>query len=383
MTPAPTAPVAETFALVASRFPLVPCDRPPCPALDARIDQVAALADQAGPGGDDALVCAAEAHNLGALIASDCGLPDLAHRLCWQQIDTLPLRRPLDAATAKLALQPLVNLARLRIRAGDGLAAHELLTALYNAVTATTTAVIDGRGLRFDDLVTPAEHPAIVRWLWTVLLADGTRALTRAGHWAEALDHLARHKGIGQRLLDGRQTAILAHHARHDHDAAGHLLAATTTAQPWEKAVAACLGVLQQRLAGREPTGEGKGTGDLMPLGDPRHLRFNLQLGLCLLDLEDKSERRRAALDAAINLVLVSPDAYAARDLLRHAAARRCLDGDQRALLIERQRQAGLDSGHIPDALRRRLLDSLDLASRLAATRGRGRREPHAVSRPG
>jgi len=383
MTPASTAPTAETFALVASRFPLVPRDRPPCPALDARIAQVAALADQAAQGGDDALVCAAEAHNLGALIASDCGLPDLAHRLCWLQINTLPLGRPFDAATAKLALQPLINLARLRIRAGDGLAAHEILTALYGAVTARTTAVIDGRILRFDDLVAPAEHPEIVRWLWTVLLADGTRALTRAGHWAEALDHLARHKGIGQRLLDGRQTAILAHLSRHDHDAARHLIAATTTDQPWEKAVAACLGLLQQRLAGREPTGDGKGIDDLMPPGDRRHLRFHLHLGLCLVDLADQSEQRRDALDAAIDCALVSPDAYAARDLLSHPAARHRLDGDQRALLIERQRQAGLDSGHIPDALRRRLLDSLNLASTLAATRGSEKRERHAVSRPG
>ncbi|MGH3903080.1 MAG: hypothetical protein ACRDTE_02600, partial [Pseudonocardiaceae bacterium] len=42
----------------------------------------------------------------------------------------------------------------------------------------------------------------VIRWLWSALLSDGTRALTRAGRWAQALQHAQQHKGIGQRLLD-------------------------------------------------------------------------------------------------------------------------------------------------------------------------------------
>ncbi len=359
-----TAAATATFDLVAARFPLVPRERPSCPPLDARIAHVTALAGQAAEGGDDALLRAAEAHNLAALIAGDCGEPDLARRLCWRQIDTFPLRRPLDGATAKLALQPLINLARLRLRAGDGLAAHQMLTTLYGAVVAKTTGTVDGRTLAFDDLVTAADHPETVRWLWTVLLADGTRALTRTGHWTKALDHLNRHKGIGQRLLDGRQTAILAHHARRDHHAAEQLLTTTTTTQPWEQAVATCLGLLHRHLTGRKTTDDGRGTiGALLPSNNSGHLTFHIQLGLCLLDLGDVPQQLRSVLDTIIDGALHSGDAYAARDLLTHPAARSYLGGDQLALLSERQQCAGLDGGHIPEALRRRLLDALELVT--------------------
>jgi len=37
---------------------------------------------------------------------------------------------------------------------------------------------------------------------WPEFLAD-----FRAGHWQDALAHLQRHHGIGQRMLDGRQVA--------------------------------------------------------------------------------------------------------------------------------------------------------------------------------
>ncbi|WP_239336567.1 hypothetical protein [Frankia sp. CiP3] len=359
-----TAAATAAFDLVAARFPLVPRNRPHCPPLDTRITHVATFARQAACGGGDALLHAAEAHNLGALIVSDCGLPDLARRLCWHQIDTLPLRRPLDAATAKLALQPLINLARLRLRTGDGFAAYQILTTLYGAVTARTTATIDGRTLAFDDLVTAADHPEAVRWLWTVLLADGTRALTRTGHWTKVLDHLQRYKGIGQRLLDGRQAAILAHHARKDHHAAEQMLATTTTTQPWEKSVATCFGLLQRRITGGKTPDDDRNTmDDFLPSNDPAYLAFHIQLGLCLLDVADAPQRLRPVLDRIIDGALHSGDAYAARDLLIHPAARSYLSGDQLALLAERQQQSGLDSGHIPDALHRRLLDALELAT--------------------
>src|SRR5213079_568106 len=79
------------------------------------------------------------------------------------------------------------------------------------------------------------------RWLWTVLLADGTRALAGAGRWKDALDHLQQHRGIGHRLLDGRQVAVLATCLTGDPAAALMLLEASAPAEPWEHAVAACL----------------------------------------------------------------------------------------------------------------------------------------------
>ncbi|MCK9922188.1 hypothetical protein MXD61_09900 [Frankia sp. AgPm24] len=356
--------VAPTmFTLVAPRFPLVPRDRPSCPALDARIAHVAALAAKAAEGGDNALLRAGEAHNLAALIASDCGLPDLAHSLCWRQVDTLPFRRPLGGATAKLALQPLINLARLRLRTGDGLGAYRLLATLYSAVAAKTEATLDGRTLAFNDFVTPADHPQVVSWLWTVLLADGTRALTRTGRWTEALDHLHRHRGIGQRLLDGRQTAILAHHARQDHHAAEQILASTAITQPWEQAVATCLRLLHDHLTGREAAGDGWNMVSELSMSDPPgHSSFHTQLGLCLLDLAGTSQHLRPALGTIISSALRSGDAYAARDLLNHQAARSHLRDDQLALFTETQRRSGLGSGHLPDALHEQLVDALVLA---------------------
>jgi len=58
---------------------------------------------------------------------------------------------------------------------------------------------------------TDDDHQEVCRWLWSVLLGDGTRALAGACRWKQALVHVEQHRGIGQRLLDGRQVAILAH----------------------------------------------------------------------------------------------------------------------------------------------------------------------------
>ncbi|MGH3684444.1 MAG: hypothetical protein ACRDRU_23605 [Pseudonocardiaceae bacterium] len=51
--------------------------------------------------------------------ANGCGLLDLAQQLCWRQFDLFQATTPLTAKTAKLALQPIVNLGRLSTRDGD------------------------------------------------------------------------------------------------------------------------------------------------------------------------------------------------------------------------------------------------------------------------
>jgi hypothetical protein len=64
------------------------------------------------------------------------------------------------------------------------------LEALFEAVKSRTDTVIDGRKIRLADLISrDDDHREVVKWMWSVLLADGTRALTRAGRWAEALRH--------------------------------------------------------------------------------------------------------------------------------------------------------------------------------------------------
>ena len=91
---------------VAHRFPLVPRTRPVCRALDVRVTQVRELAQAASQRTGESLVRAAEAHNLAALIVSDCDLPALARDLCWQQFEVFRTARLSSAAPAKLALQP-------------------------------------------------------------------------------------------------------------------------------------------------------------------------------------------------------------------------------------------------------------------------------------
>lgn len=103
-------------ANVAEWFPLVPRPRPPCGELRQRVAEVRALA-RLSSNGRTGLATAAEAHNKAALIASDCGLSDLARRLCWRQFDVFQAAAPLSATAAKFALQPIVNLGRLLTRA--------------------------------------------------------------------------------------------------------------------------------------------------------------------------------------------------------------------------------------------------------------------------
>ena len=59
--------------------------------------------------------------NKAALVASDCGMADLARQLCWQHIDTYRrIQRPLTIIEALYMLEPVLNLARLDIRAEHG-----------------------------------------------------------------------------------------------------------------------------------------------------------------------------------------------------------------------------------------------------------------------
>ncbi len=119
---------------VARRFPLVPRGRPACHRLDVRVRQVTDLVGTALQCPAETAKIACEAHNLAALIASDCGLPDLARSLCWKQFEIFHDSRPFHAETAKLALQPLINLGRLLVREGTNTAAYHLIETLFTAV---------------------------------------------------------------------------------------------------------------------------------------------------------------------------------------------------------------------------------------------------------
>lgn len=317
-------------------LPLLPRPRPACRALPDRVDEITQLAQPAAhEPGQHQLVSAAEAHNKAALLFSDCGLPDRAYELCWRQFDLFHSHRTLEPKAAKLALQPLVNIGRLHIRSGQGNRAHQLFTNAYQALNENTATRIDDRKVNLNELIDGRDgQRELLRFLWTVLLADGTRALTRAGRWPEALKHIAHHKGIGDRMLDGRQVAIVTHIVSGDYDYALDLLEHSSTPEPWERAVAAYLTTLCLNLANRDT--QQAETAMLERYFELTHAptpaMFRCRLGLCLLDLTEHASRAPISTEIT-RQAIVSADAYAAGNVIAHpACAQNMSTSDWRAL---------------------------------------------------
>ena len=229
---------------LARRFPLVPRPRPATLPLPQQLAEIAALA-RTPPEHPDASARIATAHNKAALIASNYGEPDLARKLCWHHHHRYAGRRPWTAREARFALEPLVNLARLESRASQPDAAIQILESLLTATSDGGIADIEGHPIDLGTTIaTRDDRNALRRWIWTVTLAEGLRALARTGRWDDALTHAERHHGIGATLLDGRQIAILTHALRGDHRAARAMLTASLHTEQWHGAVARVLGLL-------------------------------------------------------------------------------------------------------------------------------------------
>ncbi|MGH8906597.1 MAG: hypothetical protein ACRD0K_08780 [Egibacteraceae bacterium] len=335
-------------------FPLLPRTRPPGQALRLRVEEIRGLARSASEGPDEIrLSSAAEALNKAALIASDCGLVDLARQLCWRQFDIFHAAAPLTAKTAKLALQPIVNLGRLATRGEDGARAYRIFEDAYDAVRTQAATQIDGRDIDFRQFVNQTEERHEIRkFLWTILLADGTRALTTAGRWSDALRHIERYKGIGKRMLDGRQVAILARCATGRYDAAIDLLDDSWAPDPWEQAVATCLRTLCLRL-GNQPahTSTAAMVRAYLRLGPSRgHLLFRTRLGLCVIDLAADAHQAGTSqvITRVIREAVAGSCAYSASDVLSHELCRSRIpeaDEDALAAIVER---SGLRRGTMP-----------------------------------
>ncbi|MFJ5599919.1 hypothetical protein ACIP95_18525 [Micromonospora parva] len=330
-------------------FPLVARPRPTAKALNVRIDDLCALADRANREND--LAGASAVYNQAALIASDCGQAELARQWCHEHVYAYLRALPLGAQAARHALEPLVNLARLHIRDGNGDAALELLNDLFQAVSSRTDALIDGCPLPASRLTRREDdHREVRQWLWSVLLADGARALTSAGRWQEAYEHLQRHNGIGQRMLDGRQVAIIAYATAGENECARTLIADTAGGEPWEKAVAVCLDYLSTGAAG-EP-----GRANLGALLDSYHrlistpslVVFHTRLGLALTDAAGRADHpaMRSLAAKLTQQVLASGDAYAACDLLNHRGVLAYVDARSMAELSDIMR-AGTAQGRL------------------------------------
>ncbi|NDU75963.1 hypothetical protein GWI34_25535 [Actinomadura sp. DSM 109109] len=305
---------------------------------------------------------------MAALIASDCGLHDLARILCWQHFDTYLSRWPLYAPTARHALEPLVNIARLRIRTRDANGAHHLLNALFHAVSAHSDAVIDGRPLSFRHLTnTKEDHRTLSQWLWTVLLADGTRALTSAGRWQEALAYVQLHKGIGRRLLDGRQVAVLAQLHAGDPTTALKTISQSHTAEPWEGAVAGCLTALCTTRTDQSANAAVSTLIDhyLSLPPSPEVVLFQVRLGLTVTDIAGITGQHHQGERATVRLIrqaLTSEDGYAAQEVVNNPSSRTRLTVEQKRALSAIIRSAGLNRKAVPQHLITGLLNAAEAA---------------------
>ncbi len=335
----------------ARRFPLVARTRPACLPLARRVAALCDRAREAERSGD--LTEAAAVHNNAALIASDCGLPGLARQWCHQQVNIYLRTRPLGEQVARLALEPITNLARLYIREGQGERAFALMDTLFTAVSAQTDAIIDGIDIPADLLDSAETHQQIRRWLWAVLLATGGRALAAAGRWAEARARLGEYKGVGRRMLDGRQVAVIAHVVSGDTDSALALLADTTPGDPWENAVTACLTIRCHGASGVTDLATLLNRYHRLDAAAPGLAVFHTRLGLSFVDAigtVDDPPVRQVAVDL-IDYATATRDGYVARDVLAHNGCRELLTDSQARDLSDSVEACALGSGTLPATL--------------------------------
>ncbi|MBT2413935.1 hypothetical protein J7I94_25890 [Streptomyces sp. ISL-12] len=304
----------------ARRFPLVARFRPACLPLPERVRALVDLADTAVKETDQG--AASAVYNQAALIASDLDLPDLAREMCHQHAAAYLRACPLPGMSAIRGLEPVVNLARLQIRAGRADEGRQRLLNLYKAVETGTAARFEGVTVPADLTATSGDRQEVRAWLWRVLLADGTRALTTEGRWAEALAHIGAHHGIGKRMLDGRQVAVLAALVAGDTAWAAVLLADTVPGDAWEQAVTACLTVLCRRDAGQPIDGHLADvvTACLGRKTEPGMTVFDTRLGLTVLDAIGSAEVLTAhrIVENLHRRTTDSADGYAARENLAH-----------------------------------------------------------------
>jgi hypothetical protein len=353
---------------IAGRIPLVCRPKPPGTALATRIAAVTELTTE--PGGADRhqrIARASGVLNFAALIASDSGIPDLATELCWRQYTIFAEAGSLDQDTAVMALMPLVNIARLLIREGDGNGAYELLQRLYRAAQQCGKAVIRDHETDLSPWIrTDADHRRLCTELWVTVLVDGARALARSGRWIEAAEAMASHCGIGNRLLDGRQIMIMSLIEQGKPLHASAMIDSTVPAEPWENTVAAMLRICCQPDSSPIPPGELDHTARealaLIAQCEPMTAAFCVRVGLTALDLAaGRPTRFDRRLRAALHEV-ASADAYAARDTLDDQVMRSQMTRQQEHELLAVLTASGLGTGSLPAAE----LDSLTTAVRTA-----------------
>ncbi|TQE18564.1 hypothetical protein Sipo8835_37820 [Streptomyces ipomoeae] len=353
---------------IASRIPLVRRAKKPALPLDERITLLDRLAvEPAGASHRDLVARACGVLNYAALIASDVGMPGLAADLSWRQHRVFAEAGNLSGDIAVISLMPLINISRLLTREGDGEAAYDVLTQLYRAAQKRGTAEVRGHTVDLSMLIdTDADHRKICQELWVTVLVDGARALARIGRWTEAAEAMTAHRGVGNRLLDGRQIQIMSLMERGLDQQARDTIEATAPKEPWENTVAAFLRIHCRPAADPMPEAELdlalQGALALITSPDPEITAFQARVGLTALELvPDHTSPHAARLRDAL-AVVAGRDAYAAREVLDHHATRPHLTDEQRENLDVLLTTSGLGAGNLPQAHMHALTEAVDKA---------------------
>jgi hypothetical protein len=339
-----------------------------------RVQEVVAAVDGARQKEHDAMADAAHALNKAALIASDSGMTDVAERLCWEHIDAYRrVGRPLTILEARYLLEPVLNLARLQIRADQGATALRLLESMFQAITRRWDLIVAEQTVPLANLVGDEQDRRELRqWVWLQLIGEGVRALALAGRWADAAEHARRFNGIGNHLMEGRQAEIIAH-CVHGDDAQGRvLLAQSIITQPWEHDVAVCLQLMcaepHDELMARTATASTVAEAVVRYTERPRtagYASYHARLGLTIATLANAVRPGLATvlLGRIADDAISSADGYAARDVLGFREPVEGITDDQRSRLGRLAAEAGLGIGTLPESILQRLTAATDEAA--------------------
>ncbi|GAA3436949.1 thiopeptide-type bacteriocin biosynthesis protein [Kutzneria kofuensis] len=351
-----------------ARFPLVPQRRFRCPDLETNVRNVRECANSCREPvtAEERINRACTVWNLSALIAADCGLPDLAVDLCHQQFQIFRAASPISGVAAIPSLQPLVNLARLTRRAGDPEGAYRELEAINRAVRGGGKVMIHGEPIDFNGLIT--DCPSTVdRWLRDVMRDDGTRALAAAGQWANAATHAEKYDEADTQLREARQTRIIAHLTSGQTGTALDMIDNTLASEDWEHAVASCLRgyvLLQNQSLGPTEVIDLLNTvRRACEATDRPTTLFRARLRLAAVDLALAAGfQARVLCTELVEDAERSADAFVAREVLTHAECRAWAMPVQQTGLHALVEQAGLGAGHIPWPVLAELMASIEIA---------------------
>ncbi|MER5996257.1 hypothetical protein [Streptomyces viridosporus] len=263
-----------------------------------------------------------------------------------------------------MSLMPLVDLARLQTRAGHGELAYSLLCCLNDAARHRNKTDIDGRTVDLSTLTgTDEDHRAVCRELYVTLLVDGARALARIGRWTEATGAMAQHRGIGNRLLDGRQIKIMALMEQGLGQQARDLIDTTQSTELWETAVANLLRTHCRPVAAPLPRADlnqaQHAAASLLADPEPSIAVFQTRAGLATLEFNTNGPHTSSLVPTLAKVARL--DAYAACEVLGHPAARAFLDTEQASSLGSVVANAGLGTGALPADHQRSLSESVAL----------------------